>query len=83
MQPPKKKGGAFMPRRFHHLWEKTEIMVVVFRGDKQSFVVFCLMSRENPNEGRRGSAARCEEVPWMIKSTYKGFKTFISAQWAQ
>ena len=29
-----------MPRRFQHLWEKTEIMVVVFRGDKQSSVVF-------------------------------------------
>ena len=52
---------------------------LLIRGDRL-FGCFCSVLRSNPNEGRRGAAAHGEEVPWMTKSTYKGFKTFIGAQ---
>ena len=50
-----------------------------FSGFISPLLLFCWDGHSFQKE-RRGATAHGEEVPWMTKSTYKGFKTFIGAQ---
>ena len=52
----------------------------IFFAAHAALLSFCSGGYSFQNGGRWGAAARGEKVPWMTKSTYKGFKTFIGAQ---
>ena len=84
--PSRRKAGRGFP--FHPLLVFqmpllaifSEISQKIFFAAHAALLSFCSGGCSFQNEGRRRAAAHGEEVPWMTKSTYKGFKTFIGAQ---